>query len=145
MLGRRVAAKQDQTWSMRTPNNIIFTSAHAIFNKTLFPKCPLAVRRPNTRVQTPAPEPSRAPCPEEPSTCGKGKHCHCPPKVDECQEHGIFQTFSLSLSRLLFVLSLHILSFQFHSSRKNKMRAIDPITSRAQRTTTMDNPFQSAI
>ena len=47
---------------MRVPNNIICTSAHAIFDETMFPKCPLAVRRPNTRVRTPAPEPSRAPC-----------------------------------------------------------------------------------
>ena len=29
---------------MRAPNNIIFTSAHATFDETLFPKCPLAVR-----------------------------------------------------------------------------------------------------
>ena len=68
---------------MCTPNNIIFTSAHAIFDEAMFPKCPLAVRRPNTRVRTPAPESSRAPCSDKPSTCGKGKHCHCPPKVDE--------------------------------------------------------------
>ena len=71
---------------MRTPNNIIFTSAHAIFDEALFPKCPLAVRRPNTRVRTPTPKPSRAPCSDKPSTCGKGKHCHCPPKVDEDED-----------------------------------------------------------
>ena len=29
---------------MCAPNNILFTSAHATFDKTLFPKCPLAVR-----------------------------------------------------------------------------------------------------
>ena len=29
---------------MCAPNNVIFTSVHAIFDKTLFPKCPLAVR-----------------------------------------------------------------------------------------------------
>ena len=73
-------------WFMHTPNNIVFTSAHTIFDETLFPKCPLAVRQPNTRVQTPTPEPSRASCSDEPSTCGKGKHCHCPPKVDEDED-----------------------------------------------------------
>jgi hypothetical protein len=34
-------------------------------------------------VHTPAPETSRAPCSTQPSTCGKGKHCHCPPMVAE--------------------------------------------------------------
>ena len=49
------------------------------------------------------------------------------PRVDEvCQEHGIFRTFSLLLSRLamLFYPS-HLLFSQFHSSRKDKTRAID--------------------
>ena len=68
---------------MHIPNNIIFTSAHATFDETLFPKCPLAIRRQNTRVHSPAPNPLRALC-LGPSTCGKGKkHCHCPPPVDE--------------------------------------------------------------
>ena len=71
---------------MNAPNNIIYTSAHAIFDKTLFLKCPLAVRRPNTRVCTPAPGPSRAPCSEETRTCGKDKHCHCPLKVGEDED-----------------------------------------------------------
>ena len=71
---------------IRAPNNLIFTSAHAIFDKTLFPKCPLTVRQPNTRVHTPALEPSRALCSDEPSTCRKDHHCHCPPKVDEDED-----------------------------------------------------------
>ena len=35
---------------------------------------------------TPVPETLRAPCSDKPSTCGKDKHSHCPPKVDEDED-----------------------------------------------------------
>ena len=42
-----------------------------------------------------------------------------------CQEHGIFQTFSLLFfTTFCFVLSLHTLFSQFHSSRKDKRRVL---------------------
>ena len=46
-----------------------------------------------------------------------------------CQEHGIFRTFSvLFLTTFYVVLPLSTLFSQFHSSRKDNTRAIDPIT-----------------
>ena len=46
-----------------------------------------------------------------------------------CQEHGIFRTFSLLFFTTFYVaLSLSILFSQFHSSRKDNTRAIDPMT-----------------
>ena len=53
---------------MRSPNNILFTAAQATFNETFFPRCPKAVRRPTTRLQTPAPPPVQ---------CSKDETCHC--------------------------------------------------------------------
>ena len=35
---------------MHGPNNILFTATQATFNKTFFPRCPKAVRRPTTRL-----------------------------------------------------------------------------------------------
>ncbi|KAI9066891.1 hypothetical protein FKP32DRAFT_1703571, partial [Trametes sanguinea] len=35
---------------MRTPNNVIFTSAHALFDETMFPKCPANKRRRTSRL-----------------------------------------------------------------------------------------------
>src|SRR5580700_5722490 len=64
---------------MRGPNNILFTAAQAIFDKELFPKCPLAVRRPTTRLQTPAPPPS---------TCPKKGPCHCSPPKGQDDDEG---------------------------------------------------------
>ena len=46
-----------------------------------------------------------------------------------CQEHGIFRTFSLLFFTILYVvLPFHVLFSQFHSSRKDNTRAIDPMT-----------------
>ena len=48
---------------------------------------------------------------------------------DHCQEHGIFLAFSLLFFTTFYVvLPLSTLFSQFHSSRKDNMRAIDPIT-----------------
>jgi hypothetical protein len=58
---------------MCSPNNIVFTAVQATFDETFFPKCPQAVRWPNTMLQSPAPNPS---------TCPKG-HCPCSPQEDE--------------------------------------------------------------
>jgi len=54
---------------MRGPNNIIFSAAHATFNKSLFPRCPKRTLQNNTRLQEVAPP--VAPC--------GGDNCHCPP------------------------------------------------------------------
>ena len=56
---------------MRSPNNIIFSAAQAIFDESLFPKCPKANIRAYTRLQTPAPPPS---------SCTKNGNgdCQCP-------------------------------------------------------------------
>ncbi|KAI9061363.1 hypothetical protein FKP32DRAFT_1576091 [Trametes sanguinea] len=35
---------------MRSPNNVIFTSAHALFDETMFPKCPANKRRRTSRL-----------------------------------------------------------------------------------------------
>ena len=46
-----------------------------------------------------------------------------------CQEHGIFRTFSLFIfTTFCLVLPPHTLFTQFHTSRKDETRAIDPIT-----------------
>ena len=57
---------------MRGPNNIIFTAANAIFDEEMFPKCPQAVRRPITRLQ------SNAPSPTCPNKSGRDT-CQCSP------------------------------------------------------------------
>ena len=54
---------------MRRPNNIIFSAAHATFDKSLFPRCPKRTLQNNTRLQEVAPP--VAPC--------GGDNCHCPP------------------------------------------------------------------
>jgi len=54
---------------MRGPNNIIFSAAQAIFDESLFPKCPKANVHVPTRLQTPAPSPRSSP---------KGSDCQCP-------------------------------------------------------------------
>ena len=61
---------------MRSPNNIIFSAAQAIFDESLFPKCPKANIRTYTRLQTPAPLPS---------SCTKNRNgdCQCPVPGDE--------------------------------------------------------------
>ena len=61
---------------MRSPNNIIFSAAQAIFDESLFPKCPKANIRAYTRLQTPAPPPSSR------SKNGNGD-CQCPVPGDE--------------------------------------------------------------
>jgi hypothetical protein len=53
---------------LRGPNNIVFTTAQATFNETLFPRCP-AAKQWNTQLQTPAPSPS---------SCQKDGTCQCP-------------------------------------------------------------------
>jgi len=54
---------------MRGPNNVIFSTAQAIFDESIFPKCPKSlVRVPNTRLQSPAPKPQKC----------AGENCHCP-------------------------------------------------------------------
>ena len=60
---------------MRAPNNIVFTAAQAIFDESMFPKCPMSKVRPSTRLQTPAPPPT---------TCPDGKcNCQGPPVGDD--------------------------------------------------------------
>ena len=54
---------------MRRPNNTIFSAAQATFDESVFPKCPQASVRRNTRLQTPAPTPSH---------CSKDNDCQCP-------------------------------------------------------------------
>ena len=60
---------------MRAPNNIVFTAAQAIFDESMFPKCPALKVRPSTRLQTPAPPPT---------VCPDGKcDCQGPPVGDD--------------------------------------------------------------
>ncbi|KAI0314291.1 hypothetical protein OF83DRAFT_1064095 [Amylostereum chailletii] len=40
---------------LRTPNNTVFTSAHALFDETLFPKCPTATKHCSTQLPSNAP------------------------------------------------------------------------------------------
>jgi len=40
---------------MRSPNNVLFYSTHAVFDEAMFPKCPTMVRRPNTVIYDKAP------------------------------------------------------------------------------------------
>jgi len=55
---------------MRGPNNVIFSAAHALFDESMFPRCPKQQgTRANTRLQTPAPIPS---------PCQAGDNCQCP-------------------------------------------------------------------
>ena len=50
-------------------------------------------------------------------------------KIGDCQEHGIFRTFSCCLLRLsMMFYPFYTRSTQFHSSRKDNTRAIDPKT-----------------
>ena len=46
---------------MHAPNNIIFTATKAIFDESMFPKCPVSKVQPSTRLQTPAPTPNICP------------------------------------------------------------------------------------
>jgi len=64
---------------MRGPNNDIFSAAQAIFDESIFPKCPKSlVREPNTRLQSPAPKPQKC----------AGENCHCPlPFEDEIESY----------------------------------------------------------
>jgi len=64
---------------MRGPNNVIFSAAQAIFDESIFPKCPKSkVRVPNTWLQTPAPKPQKC----------AGENCHCPlPLEDEIESY----------------------------------------------------------
>ena len=52
---------------MHTPNNIIFTAVQAIFDESMFPKCPVSKVRPSTRLQTPVPSPNT--CPDSKCDC----------------------------------------------------------------------------
>ena len=61
---------------MHSPNNVIFSAAQAIFDESLFPKCPKANIRAYTRLQTLAPPPSSC------SKNGNGD-CQCPVSGDE--------------------------------------------------------------
>jgi len=55
---------------MRGPNNVIFSAAHALFDESMFPRCPKQQgTRANTQLQTPAPMPS---------PCQAGDNCQCP-------------------------------------------------------------------
>ena len=56
-----------------------------------------------------------------------GNFWWCLVEAVECQEHGIFQTFSFLFYDFLLVLPPRIPFSQFHSSRKDNTRAIDPI------------------
>jgi len=59
---------------MRRPNNVIFSTAQAIFDESIFPKCPKSkVRVPNTRLQTPAPTPQKC----------AGENCQCPLRLED--------------------------------------------------------------
>ena len=68
---------------MRSPNNILFTAAQATFDEAFFPRCPKAVRRPTTRLQTPAPPPNQ---------CSKDGTCHCSPPGNEEEDEERFKT-----------------------------------------------------
>jgi hypothetical protein len=84
---------------MRSPNNIIFTAAHTIFDEEMFPKCPQAVRRPTTRLQTPAPTPSQ---------CSQREPCQCSPPMgvedDDTPDTRTRQVSELKVLCLLAVL-----------------------------------------
>ena len=60
---------------MRAPNNIVFTAVQAIFDESMFPRCPASKMRPSTRLQSPAPPPV---------VCPDGKcDCQGPPAGDD--------------------------------------------------------------
>ena len=60
---------------MCAPNNIVFMAAQAIFDESMFPKCPVSKVQPSTRLQTPAPPPT---------SCPDGKcDCQGPPVGDD--------------------------------------------------------------
>ena len=60
---------------MRTPNNIVFMAAQAIFDESMFPKCPASKMQPSTRLQSPVPPPM---------VCPDGKcDCQDPPTGDD--------------------------------------------------------------
>ena len=60
---------------MHAPNNIVFMAAQAIFDESMFPKCPASKMRPSTRLQSPAPPPT---------VCPNGKcDCQGPPVEDD--------------------------------------------------------------
>ena len=60
---------------MHAPNNIFFTAAQAIFDESMFLKCPALKVQPSTRLQTPAPPPM---------VCPDGKcDCQGPPTGDD--------------------------------------------------------------
>ena len=60
---------------MHAPNNVIFTAVQAIFNESMFPKCPTSKMRPSTRLQSPVPPPT---------ACPDGKcDCQGPPVGDD--------------------------------------------------------------
>jgi len=58
---------------MHGPNNIVFSAAHATFDKCMFPRCPKKMLQNNTRLQEVAP----------PITPCSGDDCHCPLSDEE--------------------------------------------------------------
>jgi len=64
---------------MHGPNNVIFSTAQAIFDESIFLKCPKSkVWVPNTWLQTPAPKPQKC----------AGENCQCPlPLGDEIESY----------------------------------------------------------
>ena len=61
---------------MRGPNNVIFSTAQATFDESIYPKCPKTSVRPYTRLQTPAP------VTPHPCHCDDG-NCHVPYNEDD--------------------------------------------------------------
>jgi len=62
---------------MRGPNNVIFTTANATFDESLFPRCPKqAGVHKNTKLQTTAPKPKQC----------SGSDCHCPLPSEDYEE-----------------------------------------------------------
>jgi len=49
---------------MRGPNNIVFSAAHATFNKSMFPRCPKNAPQNNTQLQETAPSSAPSPYPK---------------------------------------------------------------------------------
>jgi len=110
---------------MRGPNNIIFSAAHATFDKSLFPRCPRRTLQNNTRLQEVAPP--VAPC--------GGDDCHCPPSGME-DDDDTSHLFSRTSRKIVYdaqkELDQRLRDVDVTPSQRHGMRMPPPRTSTSQ-------------
>jgi len=107
---------------MHGPNNIIFSAAHATFDKSLFPRCPKRTLQNNTRLQEVAP----------PVAPRSSDNCHCPPpdmEDDDNTSHLFSRTSRKVISEAQKELDRRLQDVGVTPSQRHGMRIPSPCTS----------------